>query len=167
MKGRISSFFSSSFLLLISNLQTQSLCEAFVIKTSSAGGGTLTTTCSTHITTTTTTTTVKVISKSNEDIDDIENGPRNQMNKSNENDELSYFEVLAGNVVNCLMKSDLKRKGGGDGGGSTGWTSWVDDASSYQLKSCVDSISLNIPVSDILKYKNANLYVCLFVCFSL
>ncbi len=67
--------------------------------------------------------------------------------KEQQNDkDLTYFEILAGNVVNCLLKSDLKRKGGGDGG-STGWTSWVDDASSYQLKGCIDMLSLNIPVS--------------------
>lgn len=57
---------------------------------------------------------------------------------------LTYFETLAGNVVNCLIKSDLKRKNGGDGG-STGWTSWVDDAASFQLKCCIDALALSIP----------------------
>ncbi len=67
-------------------------------------------------------------------------------NNDNENGDnaYKYFDILAGNVVNCLIKSDLKRKGGGDGGGSTGWTSWVDDASAYQLKSCIDFLSLNL-----------------------
>lgn len=68
-------------------------------------------------------------------------------NTVEEEKPMNYFQILAGNVVNCLTKSDLKRKGGGDGGGSTGWTSWVDDASSYQLKCCIDKLAISLPVS--------------------
>jgi hypothetical protein len=51
------------------------------------------------------------------------------------------LHVLVGNTVDCLIQSDLKRKAGKDGG-STGWTSWIDDASAYRLKCCMDIIAL-------------------------
>ncbi|CAB9515427.1 AAA ATPase forming ring-shaped complexes [Seminavis robusta] len=53
----------------------------------------------------------------------------------------SAFEVLAGNTALCLHKSDLKRDDGFDGA-STGWTSWVDDASALRLRSCLDGLEL-------------------------
>lgn len=61
-------------------------------------------------------------------------------------DDLSYFQVLAGNIVNCLVKSDLKRDSGWDGS-STGWTSWVEDSSALRLQSCMDKLCLVTPVS--------------------
>jgi len=61
-----------------------------------------------------------------------------------EQEGLTCIQTLAGNMINCLIKSDLKRKFGGDGG-STGWTSWVDDKSSYQLRCCIDASMLDIP----------------------
>jgi len=51
------------------------------------------------------------------------------------------LDVLVGNVVDCLIQSDLKRKGGKDGG-STGWTSWIDDSSAYRLKCCMDIMAI-------------------------
>lgn len=85
------------------------------------------------------------ISSNNHDDGGDENAEMEQ--ELSTSSQLTYFETLAGNIVNCLIKSDLKRKGGGDGGGSTGWTSWVDDASCFQLKCCIDKLSLNLPVS--------------------
>lgn len=52
---------------------------------------------------------------------------------------------VAGNAVQVLIKSDLKRMGGGDGGGSSGWTSWVDDPSAYALQSCINQIAIASP----------------------
>lgn len=52
------------------------------------------------------------------------------------------WEILSGNVCDCLIKSDLKRLGGGDGGGSTGWTSWVDNESALRLQSCMNLLQL-------------------------
>lgn len=54
------------------------------------------------------------------------------------------LRILTGNIVDCLIQSDLKRKGGKDGG-STGWTSWIDDASAYRLKCCMDSVAIKRP----------------------
>jgi len=61
-----------------------------------------------------------------------------------END-IDALTTLTGTIVNCLVKSDLKRKGGGDGGGSTGWTSWVDDKSAFALQSCLNYVVLSKP----------------------
>jgi hypothetical protein len=59
-----------------------------------------------------------------------------------EDDEDSAFVVLAGNIANCLHKSDLKRDDGFDGA-STGWTSWVDAAAALRLQSCIDAVELS------------------------
>lgn len=67
-------------------------------------------------------------------------------NKDNVED-MDAITVLAGNIVQCLVKSDLKRKVGGDGSGSTGWTSWVDDASAYSLRCCIDALALTKPLN--------------------
>ena len=56
-----------------------------------------------------------------------------------------FFETLAENVAQCLVKSELKRDSGFDGA-STGWTSWVEDSSALQLQSCMDTLCLAIPV---------------------
>ena len=99
----------------------------------------------------------KRISLSIDSIETIDNNKSSNNNNNNneeeeeeeeEEDTDTYFDILAGNIVNCLIKSDLKRKGGGDGGGSTGWTSWVDDASSYQLKCAIDALTLSLPLVD-------------------
>lgn len=60
-------------------------------------------------------------------------------------DDDSAFQVLAGNVARCLVRSDLKRSAGNDGA-STGWTAWVDEASAFRLQCCMDAICLSIPV---------------------
>ena len=86
------------------------------------------------------TTSTTTTSSSNTNSDKSTSNPKEE--------QLTYFETLAGNALNCLIQSDYKRKGGGDGGGSTGWTSWVDDASSYQLKCCLDNLVLSLPVSE-------------------
>lgn len=54
-------------------------------------------------------------------------------------DSLSAWEVLAGNIANCLVQSDLKRDSGFDGS-STGWTSWVEASSAYRLQICMDKL---------------------------
>lgn len=51
----------------------------------------------------------------------------------------SAWEVLAGNIALCLIQSDLKRDSGFDGS-STGWTSWVDEASAFRLQKCMDKL---------------------------
>lgn len=66
---------------------------------------------------------------------------------SAEFEDVDAVTALAGNIVQCLFKSDLKRKGGGDGGGSTGWTSWVDDASAFSLRCCIDALAITKPVN--------------------
>jgi len=70
----------------------------------------------------------------------------NTQNDTTTSDGLSFFEVLAGNVVHCLVKSELKRDSGFDGA-STGWTSWVEDSSALRLQSCMDKLSIVVPVS--------------------
>ena len=62
--------------------------------------------------------------------------------------DVSALTALAGNTAQCLILSDLKRKGGGDGS-STGWTSWVEEKSAFKLQCCVDLMSLSLPVSPI------------------
>lgn len=57
------------------------------------------------------------------------------------NDEDSAVDILAGNIGICLYKSDLKRNDGHDGA-STGWTSWVEQASAFRLKNCMDALEL-------------------------
>ena len=59
-------------------------------------------------------------------------------------EDMDAITVLAGNIVQCLVKSELRRKGGKDGG-ATGWTSWVDDASAYSLRCCIDALALTKP----------------------
>ena len=66
--------------------------------------------------------------------------------KGDEESDISALTALAGNTAQCLISSDLKRKGGGDGGGSTGWTSWVEEKTAYKLQCCVDIMSLSLPV---------------------
>ena len=61
--------------------------------------------------------------------------------------EIDALTTLAGNIVQCLIQSDLKRQGGGDGGGSTGWTSWVDDKTAFSLQCCIDSLALSKPIN--------------------
>ena len=61
--------------------------------------------------------------------------------------DMDAITTLAGNIVQCLFKSDLKRKGGGDGGGSTGWTSWVDDPTAFSLRCCIDSLAISKPIN--------------------
>ena len=83
---------------------------------------------------TTTTTTQKNMKAIESDTDDLD-------------ENLDALTTLAGNIVQCLVKSDLKRKGGGDGGGSTGWTSWVDDKSAFSLQCCIDALALSKPIN--------------------
>lgn len=52
---------------------------------------------------------------------------------------MSAWNILAGNVVTCLIASDMKRATGMDGG-STGWTSWIEESSAFQLRQCVDRL---------------------------
>ena len=59
---------------------------------------------------------------------------------------LSAFQILAGNMAQCLVMSDRKRDTGMDGA-STGWTSWVDDKSSFTLQKCMDKLTLSVPVN--------------------
>ena len=54
-------------------------------------------------------------------------------------DRLSAWEVLAGNIANCLVQSDLKRDSGFDGS-STGWTSWVEASSAFRLQQCMNKL---------------------------
>ena len=53
----------------------------------------------------------------------------------------NIFEVIAGNLANCLILSDVKRMTGNDGA-STGWTSWVDEKSCFRLQKCIDKLVL-------------------------
>lgn len=53
----------------------------------------------------------------------------------------SVLQVLAGNAAICLIESDRKRATGFDGS-STGWTSWIDEASAFLLQSTVNSLCL-------------------------
>ena len=53
---------------------------------------------------------------------------------------MSAWEILAGNVATCLIASDQKRATGMDGG-STGWTSWIEESSSFRLQQCVDRLA--------------------------
>lgn len=55
------------------------------------------------------------------------------------------FLTLAENIKTFIIKSDLKRKDGGDGGGSSGWTSWADVSSSMELQKCVEMVTLSKP----------------------
>jgi hypothetical protein len=52
---------------------------------------------------------------------------------------LPPFQVLAGNMANTLIQSDLKRNSGLDGA-SAGWTSWIDEKSAFYLQSCIDKL---------------------------
>ncbi|KAG7347962.1 vesicle-fusing ATPase [Nitzschia inconspicua] len=58
---------------------------------------------------------------------------------SNSTNEVSAWEVLAGNMAACLIASDLKRDSGFDGS-STGWTSWVEESSAFRLQKCIDKL---------------------------
>jgi len=51
----------------------------------------------------------------------------------------SAWDVLAGNIVNCLFMSDLKMDSGFDGS-STGWTSWVEESSAFRLQQCMNKL---------------------------
>jgi len=66
------------------------------------------------------------------------------------------FLTLAENIKTFIIKSDLKRKDGGDGGGSSGWTSWADVSSSMELQKCVDMVTLSKPVSYCLCVSSEN-----------
>lgn len=65
---------------------------------------------------------------------------------SEEETDVPIFQVLAANIIHCLVMSDLKRNKSNDGA-STGWTSWADEASSFRLQSCVDYLSLSVPTN--------------------
>lgn len=52
---------------------------------------------------------------------------------------MTAWDILAGNVATCLIASDQKRATGMDGG-STGWTSWIEESSSFRLQQCVDRL---------------------------
>ena len=54
-------------------------------------------------------------------------------------EDMSAWEILAGNVATCIIASDMKRATGMDGG-STGWTSWIEESSSFKLQQCVDRL---------------------------
>jgi vesicle-fusing ATPase len=56
--------------------------------------------------------------------------------------ETSAMEALAGNIVNTIFKSDMKRKSGVGDGGASGWTSWVDDSASFALQSLMNRLTL-------------------------
>ena len=56
-------------------------------------------------------------------------------------EEPSAFEILAKNMALCMVQSDLKRESGLDGS-STGWTSWIDEASAFRLSKCIDKLCL-------------------------
>lgn len=58
------------------------------------------------------------------------------------------LEVIAGNLANCLILSDVKRMTGNDGA-STGWTSWVDEKSSFRLQKCIEKLILVNPMEPI------------------
>ena len=60
---------------------------------------------------------------------------------ANDDDALSAFETIAGNIALCLVQSDLKRDEGRDGA-STGWTAWIDEASAFGLQKCLDAVGL-------------------------
>eukprot|EP00594_Rhizosolenia_setigera_P000396 CAMPEP_0178948720 /NCGR_PEP_ID=MMETSP0789-20121207/5634_1 /TAXON_ID=3005 /ORGANISM="Rhizosolenia setigera, Strain CCMP 1694" /LENGTH=732 /DNA_ID=CAMNT_0020629127 /DNA_START=198 /DNA_END=2396 /DNA_ORIENTATION=+ len=62
-------------------------------------------------------------------------------------EEADAFSTLAFQSLFCLLQSDLKRKGGIDGG-STGWTSWIDQHSEFLLRQCYDKITL-LPIEQI------------------
>jgi vesicle-fusing ATPase len=66
---------------------------------------------------------------------------RTRHNATIEKGDDLYFPVLAGYIVDCLVKSELKRDSGFDGA-STGWTSWVEDSSALRLQACMDKLSL-------------------------
>ena len=59
-------------------------------------------------------------------------------------DSESMFDVLAGNVAQCLVMSDMKRKMGNDGA-STGWTSWVEEKAAFWLEQTIDRIVVAQP----------------------
>jgi len=60
-------------------------------------------------------------------------------------DDMSPFSLMVDNALNCLYKSDLKRQGGADGG-STGWTSWVEEKSAFQLEQVMNRVVLSSPI---------------------
>ena len=60
-------------------------------------------------------------------------------NPADESVSMSAWEVLAGNIANCLIQSDLKRDSGFDGS-STGWTSWVEESSAFRLQKFMDKL---------------------------
>jgi vesicle-fusing ATPase len=53
----------------------------------------------------------------------------------------SALDVLSSYLTFCIIQSDLKRESGRMGA-STGWTSWVDEASAYRLQQCIDKMML-------------------------
>ena len=53
----------------------------------------------------------------------------------------AMFQQLARHVADTLQKSDAKRDTGFDGA-STGWTSWIDEASAAELQTCWDRVRL-------------------------
>jgi vesicle-fusing ATPase len=76
------------------------------------------------------------------DIDTIESSPSSSSfngSSVSSSPPLSAWDILAGNMGHCLIASDLKRDSGFDGS-STGWTSWVDSKSAFQLQNCIDKL---------------------------
>lgn len=57
------------------------------------------------------------------------------------------WHILAGNVATCLMASDQKRATGMDGG-STGWTSWIEESSAFRLQQCVNQLVFGVDVTE-------------------
>jgi vesicle-fusing ATPase len=60
-------------------------------------------------------------------------------NDLTEYDDMTAWDILAGNMARCLISSDLKRDSGFDGS-STGWTSWVEESSAFRLQKCIDKL---------------------------
>ena len=73
---------------------------------------------------------------------DNDNGGE-QISINNSNSD-SAFSILADAALNCIYKSDLKRLSGHDGA-STGWTSWVEESSAFQLQQAVNRLQLSAP----------------------
>lgn len=63
--------------------------------------------------------------------------------KKQKDEDDSAWQVLAGNIALCLIKSDLKRDSGFDGS-STGWTSWVEESSAFRLQKCLDKLIFSV-----------------------
>lgn len=72
------------------------------------------------------------------DQSNVESAPNEVIQQMN----VSSFQLLAENALNCLYKSDLKRLSGHDGA-SAGWTSWVEESSAFELEQVLNKVVLN------------------------